>query len=169
MKANPSQYRVPLVGLVILALLTFAACSRSQSDIVDEAKAAGKTVGDFPASSTDYFKPMDRVAEAPDPRTPTPTPKLIELSLSPEEIKGRNTWMLWCGGNEGFWDWLANNSYGFLDLLKLADFNPDNRWPRFAEAGLIVEPGTAIPSQPDEYGLWIRTPVSGQPPAAVPP
>ena len=41
------------------------------------------------------------------------------MELSQDEIKGRNTWNMWCGGNERFWDWLGQQSYGFFDLLKL--------------------------------------------------
>ncbi len=36
-------------------------------------------------------------------------------SLNQNEVIGRNTWMVWCGGNEGFWDWLATDSLGFID------------------------------------------------------
>ena len=35
----------------------------------------------------DVFKPMDG-----------------GIALTADEIKGRNTWNLWCGGNEQFWD-----------------------------------------------------------------
>ncbi|PAY19953.1 hypothetical protein CKO51_08345 [Rhodopirellula sp. SM50] len=42
-----------------------------------------------------------------------------ELDVS--ERIGRNTWMAWCAGNEGFWDWLCTDSLGFIDLLKLVD------------------------------------------------
>ena len=38
------------------------------------------------------------------------------LTLTPQEAFGRNAWMIWCAGNEGFWDWLANNSFGSTDF-----------------------------------------------------
>ena len=112
-----------------------AACGSSDDHkIVDEAQAAGRGEGDFPADPFDYFHDMD--AESPAMAGDGPQP----LQLRRDEIKGRNTWMLWTGGNEAFWDWLANHSYGFVDLLKLVDFSPRHPWPRFQEAGLIVEP-----------------------------
>jgi hypothetical protein len=76
-----------------------------------------------------------------------------------EEILGRNTWMVWCGGNEGFWDWLATDSLGFVDLLKLLDTR--NRSTRFADAGLMNEPGMvqAGTTAPGEFGLWLDLPV----------
>jgi cytochrome c5 len=148
----------PTVGRLsraMAALLCAAACScGAEAPAIDEAKAHGLTPQDFPADAHDYFGAMD--ANVPPGGAPG---AIAPLPLSPAELKGRNTWMLWCGGNEGFWDWLANNSYGFMDLLKLVDFRPANRWPRFAQAGLVPEPGTKVPDQPDEYGLWIRTPV----------
>jgi cytochrome c5 len=118
--------------------------------IVDEAKALGKTPADFPAASYDYFHDMDMVADGHGGLRP--------LDLTEDEIKGRNTWLMWCGGNEVFWDWLAGNSYGFMDLLKLVDFSPRDPWggKRFGPAGLIIEPGTKAPDQPDQFGLYIR-------------
>jgi hypothetical protein len=84
----------------------------------DEAKAAGKQVADFPMAEFDYFRDMDMVG---DPNNSQPVaPKRLALDL--DEIKGRNTWVMWCGGNEWFWDWLDQHSYGFLDFLKLVRF-----------------------------------------------
>ncbi len=67
----------------------------------DEAKQAGKTAADFPESAQDYFAAMDGGGQ-----------------FTEDEVKGRNTWMVWTGGNEAFWDYLANNSLGTFDLLK---------------------------------------------------
>src|SRR5439155_9647959 len=78
-----------------------------------------------------------------------------------DEIKGRNTWMMWCGGNEAFWDWLAGHSYGFLDLLKLVA-SPDHqagvlkRQRRFTDAGLINEPGCQTAAAQDEFRLLLE-------------
>ena len=149
---------IPSRLLFFLVLLAggagHAACGSSKdARIVDEAQAAGKSEGDFPADAFDYFHDMD--AESPANAGVGRQP----LQLHRDEIKGRNTWMLWTGGNEAFWDWLANHSYGFVDLLKIVDFSPRHAWPRFEEAGLIVEPGTRIPLTADRYGLYIRQPV----------
>ncbi len=79
-------------------------------------------------------------------------------SLEPEEVVGRNTWMAWCAGNEGFWDLLCTDSLGFIDLLKLVDSRQRNL--RFANTGMINEPGMeqAKFARPDEHGLWLDAP-----------
>ncbi len=89
----------------------------------------------YKPASADYFKDMDCVRGGP-PRVP--------LELTGEEIKGRDAWVLWCGGNEAFWDWLARHSYGAIDLLKLID--SQERGKRFAKAGLLSEPGMRAPT-----------------------
>ena len=73
----------------------------------DEAKLAGKAVADFPESDMDYFKGMDD-----------------GIVLDKDQVKGRNTWLIWTAGNEAFWDYLANNSFGTFDLLKIAGSYP---------------------------------------------
>ena len=79
-------------------------------------------------------------------------------ALTPSEVLGRNTWMIWCGGNEGFWDWLASDNLGFVDFLKLVDSR--KRDERFRDAGLINEPGmvSARSASADEFGLWLDVP-----------
>ncbi|MEL6109612.1 MAG: DMT family transporter [Planctomycetota bacterium] len=81
---------------------------------------------------------------------------------SNREILGRNTWMLWCGGNEGFWDWLGTDSLGFIDLLKLIDSR--DRSTRFERGGLINEPEmrqSGGPSDEIDFGLWLDVPEDG--------
>jgi hypothetical protein len=126
----------------------------------DEAKAAGKTVNDFRIAEFDYFSDMDMIG---DPNNDQPAPaKRLPLEL--DEIKGRNTWMMWCGGNEAFWDWLAQHSYGFLDFLKIvaspsAEVAAEKRSKRFKETGLINEPGCQAAKQADSYsGLFLEQP-----------
>jgi len=34
---------------------------------------------------------------------------------------GRNTWNLWSGGNEHFWDHAAQDNFALTDLLKMLD------------------------------------------------
>lgn len=74
------------------------------------------------------------------------------------EVFGRNTWMIWCGGNEAFWDWLANHSLGFMDLLKVLDSR--TRATRWRDAGLVNEPGMreATVAETNEFGLWLDQP-----------
>ena len=90
---------------------------------------------------------------------------MVDIVESKNEILGRNTWMIWCAGNEQFWDWLAGHSYGFTDLLKLVDSR--TRPNRFKNAGLINEPGMREAAKPDENGLWIDVPTvdEARPPA----
>lgn len=95
-----------------------------------------KTEGELHATNVDYFKGMDG-----------------DVVLAENEIRGRNTWMLWTADNDKFWDWLANNSFGTTDLLKVLDTR--NRETRFASMGLINDPGFKQATKPDEFGLWL--------------
>jgi hypothetical protein len=143
-------------GLVACAFFAVAGCKKYE--VVDEAKAAGKTPADFPADDYDYFRDMDM---RPDGTVDASGNSVLKpLELTPDEIKGRNTWVLWCAGDEVFWDYLAGHSYGFMDLLKLCNFSPDDKLgaKRWGPTGLVIEPGTKVPDKPDEFGLYIRQP-----------
>ena len=155
MKRYHSLYAV-LAGLVLFCSCALGVSARA--DIVDEAKAAGKTPADFRADGYDYFHDADM---RPDGTLDANGNSVLKpLDLTPDEIKGRNMWLLWCGGNEAFWDYLAGHSYGFMDLLKLCDFGPNDKLgrKRWAATGLVIEPGTRAPEKPDEFGLYIRQP-----------
>ena len=102
-------------------LLAFASCKKNEP--IDEAKAEGKTTADFPQITADIFKPMDG-----------------GIDLSPEEIMGRNTWNLWSGGNQHFWNHAAQDSFGLMDLLKMLDNRKFQRGERFKVLGLVNEP-----------------------------
>jgi hypothetical protein len=156
--AKGDLLRLTRVGscLAICALLTVAGCEKNE--VVDEAKAADKTAADFPADANDYFHDADM---RPDGTVDARGNSVLKpLELTPDETKGRNTWVLWCAGNELFWDYLAGHSYGFMDLLKLCDFAPDDKLggKRFGPAGLIIEPDTKVPDKADEFGLFLRQP-----------
>ncbi len=88
------------------------------------------------ATPVDYFPGMDGDPE-----------------LTPAEIKGRNTWNLWTADNDKFWDWLANNSFGTTDFLKVLDTRL--RETRFKTMGVVNEPGWKQADKPDEFGLWL--------------
>ncbi|HEY4247363.1 MAG TPA: hypothetical protein VGM64_10935 [Lacunisphaera sp.] len=118
----------------ILALLVGASCNTDKTSLADT--GGGRTPGDFPEIAADVFKPLDG-----------------GIALAPDEIKGRNTWNLWTGGDEQFWDRMSRESYGLIDLLKTIDSR--NREERFKTLGLINEPGYQQATKPDEYGLWI--------------
>ena len=104
--------------------------------VEDEAKLAGKKPADFPQITADVFKPMDGGIE-----------------LSPEEIMGRNAWNLWSAGNEHFWNNVAQDSFGLLDVLKSLDNRKYKRGERFKTLGLVNQPG--FPGRHQAGRIWI--------------
>ena len=133
-------------SLLLLVALGFGAGCKHELSLVDD--AGGRTPADFPELAEDVFKPMDG-----------------GIALTPEEIKGRNTWNLWCAGDEQFWERMSRESYGLMDLLKTIDSR--NRPSRFKTMGLINQPGFQPATKPDEHGLWIDEPVVGEGEPAV--
>jgi hypothetical protein len=107
----------------------------------DEPKLAGLTTADFPQITADVFKPMDG-----------------GIDLPPDAIMGRNAWNLWTGGNQHFWNHVAQDSFGLMDLLKMLDNRKFKRGERFATLGLSNQPGFHAPDKPDEYGLYLDQP-----------
>src|SRR4051794_35881515 len=114
--------------LAILSALFLDACT--PKDAVDEATAGGKSEADFPQTRADPFQSMDG-----------------GIALTPDEIAGRNTWMLWTGGNEAFWDYMTRHAYGLVDFVKVIDSR--RRPERFKQMGLMNEPGYRQATQPD--------------------
>ena len=125
-------------------MLVFTGCGKNEP--IDEAKADGKTTADFPQITADIFKPMDG-----------------GIDLSPAEIMGRNTWNLWSGGNQHFWNQAAQDSFGLMDLLKMLDNRKFPRGERFKTLGLVNEPGFRTAGKPDEFGLWLDEQVQPEP------
>jgi hypothetical protein len=137
------------VPTLCLILLLVGACGRGgprPGEVLDEASRAGRMVASFPSASEDYFHDMDG-----------------GHSLTREEIQGRNTWLVWTGGNDRFWDSITVSSFGLFDLLKVASSHPDksmehlNRSTRWTYLGLVNEPCFDKPTGPDpqRYGLWL--------------
>src|SRR5689334_15374207 len=98
-------------GRKIWIALSFAAvllvgCDES-GRVQDEAMRAGRQLESFPAAGEDYFKAMDNGA-----------------SFKPDEVKGRNMWIVWTGGNDRFWDVMTIDSFGAFDLLKTLSSYP---------------------------------------------
>jgi hypothetical protein len=124
-------------------------CGSKQTSLEDN--AGGRKPEDFPQLAADVFKLMDGGTN---------------LALSPDEIKGRNTWNLWCAGTEQFWDRMARESFGLIDLLKTIDSR--KRGSRFKDLGLINQPGYKQATKPDRYGLWIDEATEGEPPEIDP-
>jgi len=144
--ARRETLRLTRVGgyLIPCMLLAFASCGKNEP--IDEAKAAGKSTADFPQITADIFQPMDG-----------------GIHLSPEEIMGRNTWNLWSGGNQHFWNQAAQDSFGLMDLLKMLDNRKFPRGERFKTLGLVNEPGFRAAGKPDEFGLWLDEQVQPEP------
>lgn len=140
MNVHPVRLLIP--QFYVALLITLAGCGKGPAAL-DEARIAGKTAADLPAATVDYCADMDG-----------------GIKLTPEEVIGRNSWMLWTGGNERFWNHMAQNGYGVIDLLKLVDSR--TRDSRFQRLGLVNEPGYRVSGAPDEFGLFIDQPVSGE-------
>ena len=102
-----------------------------------------RTAECFPAEPRDLFWKMDWVAN---PESGVLEPLNFDENgdgkiddSERDAIRGRNTWLLWGGGNEAFWGWLQEQAYGIHDFLILLDSR--RRGSRFEDAGLINQPG----------------------------
>lgn len=109
----------------------------------DEAKTAHRAPESFVPADEDYFHDMDG-----------------GIPLSPDEVRGRNMWVLWTGGNDRLWDRLTASSFGALDLLKTLSSHPSlnyGRESRWDYLGLVNEPcfEKATGPNPDRFGLWL--------------
>ncbi len=142
--------RVPALGL---ALLTASCVTLTRpTRIADEASATGREATSFPAADENYFHGMDG-----------------RLALTPAEIKGRNTWLVWTAGNDRFWDKVTDYTFGTFDLLKTLSSYPglkasrDNRWNYL---GLVNEPcfEKATGPNPRRFGLWLDVRSTACPP-----
>jgi hypothetical protein len=148
-----------IVIVFVLGVLGVLLVARSCGDdrpkpgtVLDEARQAKRAANSFPAADEDFFRDMDG-----------------GLPLTPEEVKGRNTWNVWTGGNDRLWDKLTVSSFGALDLLKTLSSHPklnatrDNRWYYL---GLVNEPcfEKATGPDPDRFGLWLDKRSSNCPP-----
>ena len=135
-----SQMVVVICLLVSCGLLTSEV--RAQA-VIDEARQAGRSAQSFPAADEDYFRGMDG-----------------GIALTPEDVKGRNMWIVWTGGDDRLWDDLTSLTFGAFDLLKTLSSHPslkysrDNRWDYL---GLVNEPcfAKATGPNPQRYGLWL--------------
>lgn len=134
-----------LVQIVFVGVLVMAAvpgCKPRGVSLIDN--GGGRRPGDFPELAADVFKPMDGGIE-----------------LTTDEVKGRNTWNLWCAGDEQFWERMSRESFGLIDLLKTIDSR--KRGTRLKELGLINQPGCRQAATPDQHGLWIDEAVEPEP------
>src|SRR4051794_26791157 len=94
--------------------------------VMDEARAIGRDAASFPAAPEDYFHDMDG-----------------GIALTPEEVKGRNMWIVWGGGTARFWDTMPASPLGAFAFLKTVAYTrnkPTARDRRWTYLGLINEP-----------------------------
>jgi hypothetical protein len=152
------------VVLIVLAFAALYAVAKwwprgpKPGTVLDEAKVAGRAPETFPAADEDYFQDMDGGVT-----------KAMADADRQHAVKGRNTWIVWTGGNDRFWDKISIDSFGALDLLKSISsypgavstdpndklkFSRDNRWYYL---GLVNEPCFEKPTAPDKerFGLWL--------------
>jgi hypothetical protein len=123
-----------VLGIVVIIVIKISSGPKPGS-VVDEAMTAGLTAADLPGSSDDYLRNMDRgwgpkevhqlLAKTLDVTLET----LVQAGLSEEVVwdsynRGRNNWIVWSAGNDRFWDFLANNTFGAFDLLKTLSSHP---------------------------------------------
>ncbi len=127
--------------------------------VLDEAKLAGREASSFTAADEDYFHDMDGGVD------------LVALAKKdfPNDpnilVRGRNTWVVWSGGNDRLWDTLIYKSAGALDFLKLISSHPaleaidpsfthDKRWEYL---GLVNDPcfEKATGPDPHRWNLWL--------------
>jgi hypothetical protein len=143
----PSRRRIVAAFIVVAvaAIAVYLNTGPRSGHVIDEAKLSQRDAGSFPAADEDYFRDMDG-----------------GVALSPDEIKGRNTWLVWTAGNDRFWDRLIGASLGNFDLLKTLSsypglkFSRANRWDYL---GLVNEPcfAKATAPNPQRFGLWLDT------------
>ena len=140
---TPQSFRATKL-LVLAAVLVLVGCNKPQpGHVQDEARLAGRDAASFPQASEDYFHDMDG-----------------GVALTADEIKGRNMWIVWSGGNDRFWDALTDYTFGAFDLLKIVSsypklgFSRDSRWTYL---GLVNEPCFDRPTaaDPQRFGLWL--------------
>ncbi len=140
------------LAFAVLAL-TAAGGDRSFADAgaapPDEAQSVGRSEASFPQASEDFFHDMDN-----------------GVQLTPEEVRGRNMWLVWTGGDDRFWDKVTKDSLATFDLLKIVTSHPSqtycggqhcDRNSRWHWLGAVNEPCFEKPTAPNprRFGLWL--------------
>jgi hypothetical protein len=137
-----------LAAGVVLASCSLPAVKSESGGTPDEAQRSGRDAASFPQADEDYFHDMDN-----------------GVALTADEIKGRNMWLVWTGGNDRQWDELTRSTLGMHDLLKVVTshpsqtycYGPCNRDSRWRWLGAVNEPCFERPTgpDPDRFGLWL--------------
>lgn len=144
------------IGLALSTLLLTTCDTEAPrpGGVMDEARLAGRDAASFPQADEDYFREMDN-----------------GVALTPDEVRGRNMWLVWSGGNDRFWDRMTGYTYGAFDLLKIIASRPGqnslgqeiNRDTRWNYLGLVNEPcfDRAKGPDPKRFDLWLDTRQAG--------
>ncbi|WP_367849659.1 hypothetical protein [Rhodoferax sp. WC2427] len=132
-----------VLGCLLLTGLPASAQAPVVGKVLDEALQAGRNGSSFTHVTEDYFHDMDGA-----------------LALTPQEVAGRNMWLVWSGGNDRMWDKLTRDTFGAFDLLKIISSHPRqgySRANRWAYLGLVNEPCFEAAKGPDpaHQGLWL--------------
>ncbi len=98
---------------------------------------------------TGQLEPFDFTDGAPVPADARVTPDARDA------IRGKNSWMLWAGGNDEFWNWAQQHGFGLVDFLVLLDSR--QRAFRFRDRGMINQPGMRAQTDPARklLGLYL--------------
>jgi hypothetical protein len=139
----PPQSTKLILACLMTAGLAIGPAAGQFGAVVDEAKAIGRTAASFTHADEDYFHDMDN-----------------GVSLTPEEVRGRNMWNVWTGGNDRFWDGMVKSTFGAFDLLKIVTTHPSQRTTRDSRwefLGVVNEPcfEKASGPDPDRFNLWL--------------
>src|SRR5262245_20755567 len=161
MTPSSRKFLLAIVLIAVVAGLVWYFFPVGSGLILDESLKANprRDAESFAAADEDYFHDMDRDRNR-------------VVQLTPDEVKGRNTWIVWTGGNDRLWEVLGNTSAGAVDFLKVLSSHPSqyysrscvparlaagtcyNRWEYF---GLVNEPcfDKATAPDPNRWGLWL--------------
>jgi hypothetical protein len=154
-RRNFARKAALVVGLLLIGLFIFMGYEYHEwanpigsGQVRDEAKRSGREAASFPHAPEDYFHDMDN-----------------GVTLAENEVRGRNMWILWTGGNDRFWDEMTTASLGVFDMLKIVTSHPSqkhegrqyDRDSRWSWLGAINEPCFNKPTAPDpeRFGLWL--------------
>ena len=97
-----------LLGFMLAPAVAYAAPASAP---LDEAQRAGRTEACLPQAGEDFFHDMDN-----------------GVALTPDEVQGRNMWLVWTGGDDRFWDRVTKDSLATFDLLKVITSHPSQTY-----------------------------------------
>ena len=111
----------------------------------------------------DYFRDMDygvsKDPEALRQALNAYVPGITKEQALRHAARGRNNWIVWTFGNDSFWTYMTQATFGTLDFLKTISNHgslPATRDNRWKELGLVNEPCfEKSGARPDRWGLWL--------------